>query len=239
MEVPFEVEEISLESAYPAEISAAFQLDRQVAERVFEARAAGEFPIVLSGNCNAAVGTVSGCGPENTGIVWFDAHGEANTPEMTRSGFLDGMPISTLLGRAWQTLVKTVPGFAPVPGEQIVLFGARQFDVGEAELLDEAGVNRVSTVHELKTSLDTLVNAVEQIYVHLDLDVLNPAEAVWNQWTPPNGTTMLTLLEAVAEVGKLGKVRALGVASYDPAVDPNWTAMLAGVLVIQTLLERL
>ena len=238
MGVPFEVEEVSLDSAYPAEISAAFQLARQVAGRVHEARAAGAFPIVLSGNCNAAIGTVSGCGADRIGIVWFDAHGEATTPETTRSGFLDGMPISTLLGRAWQTLAKTVPGFSAVSGERIVLFGARQFDIGELELLDEAGVKRASTLEELKIALGTF-HTVEQIYVHLDLDVLDPAEAVWNQWSPPNGTKILTLLEAVAEIGKGGNVCALGVASYEPAVDPNRTAMLASVLVIQTLLERL
>src|SRR5579864_813035 len=238
MGIPFEREEVSLDSAFPAEIGAAFQLSGKVAERVLEARAAGEFPIVLSGNCNAALGTVSGCGPEKTGIVWFDAHGEANTPETTRSGFLDGMPISTLLGRAWQTLAKTVPGFTPLTGGRIVLFGARQLDVGEAELLDEAGVSRVSSVDELKASLDRLVNSVEQIYVHLDLDVLDPTEAIANQWTPPNGITVQTLLDAVAEVRKQAKVAGLGIASYDPAVDHDGRAMSAALRAVEILLKK-
>jgi arginase len=134
----FEAEEIRLESAYPTEISAAFELGRKIADRVRECLAQGEFPIVLSGNCNAAVVTVSGCGANQTGIVWFDGHGEASTPETTSSGFLDGMPVSILLGRAWQTLAKTIPGFSAVPGGRIVLFGARQFDGAEPGLLDEA-----------------------------------------------------------------------------------------------------
>ena len=106
-EIRFECEEIALESEHPAEISAAFHLCRKVADRVRESRARGEFPIILSGNCNAAVGTVSGCGAASTGVAWFDAHGESTTPETTSSGFLDGMPISTLLGRAWQTLANS------------------------------------------------------------------------------------------------------------------------------------
>src|SRR5215831_11065282 len=121
MGIGFTAEEVSLETAYPTEITAAFQLARKLADRVRACRAEGRFPIVLSGNCNAALGTVSGCGPENTGIVWFDAHAEATTPETTSSGFLDGMPISTIAGRAWQTLAKTVPGFTPVPGRVIFL----------------------------------------------------------------------------------------------------------------------
>jgi arginase len=239
MEVNFDREEVTLDSAHPAEISAAFELARKVAQKVRASRAEGVFPIVLSGNCNAALGTVAGCGANKTAIVWFDAHGEATTPESTASGFLDGMPISTILGRAWQTLGRSVPGFVPVAGERIVLFGARQIEKSECDLLDEAGVKRVSTAEELTHCLAGLVKQVDQIYVHLDLDVLDSREATWNQWTSPEGISLLTLLEAITEIRKQGKVCALGVASYDPAMDPNWSGLLAGVLTIQTLLEHL
>jgi len=238
MGVRFESQEIQLESTHPAEISAAFELGHKVSARVRDCRDQGKFPIVLSGNCNAAVGTVSGCGAGKTGIVWFDAHGEANTPEITRSGFLDGMPISTLLGRAWQTLAKTVPGFVPVPGERIVLFGARQFDVGEAELLDEAGVQRVSTVEQLMRRMSALTKVVDQIYLHVDLDVLDPSEAIANQWTPPNGITLRTLLDGITEVRKHAKVVALGIASYDPAVDDEDRALSAATQVAEVLLTK-
>lgn len=239
MQIQFDTVEIGLDNPHPAEISAAFELGRKVAERVRESRAHGVFPLVLSGNCNAAMGTVSGFGGERTGIIWFDAHGEAMTPETTASGFLDGMPLSMLLGHPWQTLARSVPGFAAVPGERIVHFGGSQLENAECELLDEAGVRRISTVAELKTSLADLLDRVEQIYLHLDLDVLNSTEAVWNNWTAPNGISVLTLLEAVGEIGKHGKVCALGVASYDPAADHSCNAMMAAVRAIQIVLERL
>src|SRR5579864_105563 len=238
MKIPFDHEEIWLESVYPTEISAAFQLSGKVAGKVRECRARGLFPIVLSGNCGIALGTVSGCGAEKTGVVWFDAHGEATTPDTTRSGFLDGMPISTLLGRAWRTLARTVPGFAPVPGERIVLFGARQVEEAENNLLDEAGVRRVATVAQLMKSLSSLTKVVDQIYLHVDLDVLDPTEAIANQWTPPNGITVQTLLDAVAEVRKQVKVAALGIASYDPAVDRDGRALSAALNVVEVLLRK-
>src|ERR1035437_9581984 len=77
MGVRFGCEEVTLDSEFSAEIGAAFELFRKLSERVGEYRQRGFFPIVLSGNCNAGVGTVSGCGSHTTGIVWFDAHGEA------------------------------------------------------------------------------------------------------------------------------------------------------------------
>jgi arginase len=196
----------------------------------------GRFPLVLSGNCNAALGTVSGCGPRSTGVVWFDAHGEASTPETTISGFLDGMPISTILGRAWQTLAKTVPEFVPVPGRRILLVDARAAEPSEVRLLQELGVNRFSTPHELSAQLAPLVNEVDHFYVHVDLDVLDPLLATANQWTPPGGITVDQLIEAVLAVRQTTSVAALGIGSYDPARDQNGRALAAAVDVVQALI---
>jgi len=239
MQIQFDTVEIGLDNSHPAEISTAFELARKVSEKVSQCRVEGVFPLVLSGNCNASLETVSGCGAEKTSIIWFDAHGEANTPETTVSGFLDGMPLSILLGRAWQTLARSVPRFAATPVKRIVLFGASQLEDAECKLLDEAGVRRVSTVPPLQTALSALAEEADQIYVHLDLDVLNSEEAGWNQWARPSGISVVTLLEAVGEIGNRGTVCALGVASYDPAAAPSLKAMSAAVLAIQTLFEKM
>src|SRR5438067_6985047 len=88
------VEEIRVSGPHTAEISTAFELCRSVANRVHQCLEANIFPLLLSGNCNTAIGAVAGCGSERTGVAWFDAHGESTTPETTESGFLDGMGIS-------------------------------------------------------------------------------------------------------------------------------------------------
>src|SRR4051812_11862552 len=80
------------------EIATAFELFGMLARRVQEATATGRFPLVLSGNCNAAVGVIAGLAgassQEEVGLVWFDGHADFNTPETTTSGFLDGMGLS-------------------------------------------------------------------------------------------------------------------------------------------------
>ncbi len=111
----FSVEEITLNEPFTAEIRAAFRLCAIVSERVRACLAEGSFPIVLSGNCITAVGTISGCDEAN--VLWFDAHGEATTPDTTTSGFLDGMGISVLTGQCWKTLASSIPGFEPMPGD--------------------------------------------------------------------------------------------------------------------------
>jgi arginase len=234
--IQYQIEQVSLESPYPAEISAAFELCRKVAIQVRDCRQQGIFPVVLSGNCGIALGTVSGYGASEAGIVWFDAHGEATTPETTASGFLDGMPIATLLGRAWQGLAKTVPGFVPIPGNRIVLFGARALEPAELSLLEAAGVIQAATTDQLNKKLPRILKEVKELYLHVDLDVLDPNVATANQWTPPGGITVECLLSAITEVGTQAKIGALGIASYDPATDRNGRGLAAAVSVAETVL---
>src|SRR2546425_1674863 len=141
----FRTETILVPDRFPVEIRTAFVLGGLIAERVRDSRRDGWFPLVLSGNCNAAVGTISGCGCESTGVIWFDAHGEATTPETTTSGFLDGMGISILTGQCWRNLAFAIPGFQPMSGTRIVLVGARDVEAPESALLDRVGVQWLAT----------------------------------------------------------------------------------------------
>jgi arginase family enzyme len=96
----------------PAQVATAFELDRLVSEQVREAVAGGEFSLVLSGNCNTAVGTIAGLDASDLGVVWFDAHVDFNTQETTTTGFTDGMglavAVGSIAGKRW-------PGACPAP----------------------------------------------------------------------------------------------------------------------------
>jgi arginase len=136
--VPVEAIETTL--AFATEIQTAFDLARQVSTRTRQLNAEGKQVVVFSGNCNSAIGTISGLGGRSTGVLWFDAHGEFHTPETTRSGFLDGMPLSILTGRSWRTLAASIPYFEAVPDRNIALIGVRDTDPEEQSALEEAGI---------------------------------------------------------------------------------------------------
>jgi len=235
-ETRFAREEILLGAGFSAEISTAFQICRKVAERVRDCRQHNVFPIVLSGNCNAAVGTVSGCDPSDTGVVWFDAHGESTTPETTLSGFLDGMGVSILTGQCWQTLAETVPGFSPVPGKRIVLCGARDVEPAEYALLNRIGVLQVIDFGKMEAIVSAKAKNFNQVYVHVDLDVLDPTVAIANQWATPGGINLETLIGSIEEIRKSSTICALGIASYDPAADLNRNALNAAKAVVHAAL---
>jgi arginase len=229
------VEEVTPADGYSAEIKTAFALLREVSNRVREVRQKESFPLVLSGNCNTAVGAVAGCGSENTAVIWFDAHGEATTPETTNSGFLDGMGISILAGQCWRRLAASIPEFEPIPGERILLVGSRDVEPAEESLLGELRVGRASDLQGLSAQLARLLPGIEGVYVHVDLDVLDPCEAIANQWTSPGGLTVQTLLDAVKVIRNQVWIKGLGIASYDPNEDRNGIALKAACSVVEAV----
>ena len=213
----------------PAEVATAFELDRLVAEQVRGAVAGGEFPLVLSGNCNTAVGTIAGLDASDLGVVWFDAHADFNTPETTTTGFTDGMGLAVAVGHCWKEMARGVPGFSAVPERDVVLAGVRAMEPAEqgrlaASNVSVVGVDRIGmeAPGTLDVALDGLKSRVGRVYVHLDLDVLDPEKAgKANEFAPAGGLSAEDLKTALGVVRERFAVAAAGIASYDPSFDPD------------------
>jgi arginase len=229
------------ESEAPAaEIATAFELMRLVAVRVRAAREAGRFPLVLSGNCNTAPGTLAGLSPLSRAVFWFDAHADVNTPETTGSGFLDGMALATALGWCWQRMTDAVPGFEPVPEGAAVLMGARDLDPPEAERLSRSAVRLLSPESLRTTRLDqelrSFRSTVEAAYVHCDLDVLDPSLGQANPFPAPAGLSVAEVERVISAIGRTIPVRAAALAAYAPEYDPDGRVAEAAIRIAESIL---
>jgi arginase len=118
---------IEAESEFTLEIGTAFELNRLLSAEIKSTLSNDRFPVTLAGNCNTCLGNIGGIGSDRLGIIWFDAHGEFNTPETTLSGYLDGMPLATATGRCWTKIAKNIPGFNPVPESNVIIEEFFQF----------------------------------------------------------------------------------------------------------------
>jgi arginase len=223
------VEPTGYEGANPptsTEIATSFSLYREVAVRVRGARENGALPIVLGGNCGVTLGAVAGDGSD-VGVLWLDAHGDFNTPETTRSGFLDGMALAVLTGRCWRELAASIPGFASVVDAHAVLVGARDLDPAEEILLEESEVTvvRASIIREvglataLVPALDDLSGRIQRLHFHLDADVLDAESARANVFAAPGGLSPHELVGVARLAAERFEIASAAVTAYDPAID--------------------
>ena len=136
-----------------------------------DALAAGDVPVLLAAECSVALTTLAAVARHRADarVLWLDAHGDFNTPETTSSGYLGGMALAGACGR-WDAGL----GEAGVPAERVALAGVRDLESAERKALEDSavtviGASPVETLVAVKNALDGA-----PVYVHLDLDVLDP-----------------------------------------------------------------
>jgi len=218
---------------------------RRIAELVAGAKGRGATPLVLGGDHSVAIGTLGGLASQSEvgGVVWIDAHGDANTPETSPTGNVHGMPVAVALGlagAAWSDVPWALPAVDP---RRVALIGVRSLDDGERVLLREAGVrvytmseiDRVGIERAVRESLDRVAGP-GFVHVSLDMDALDP-EIAPGVGTPVRGGLTYReahlALELVAESGLAG---SLEVVEVNPVLDrANTTALTAVELVASAL----
>jgi arginase len=186
----------------------------------------GHLTIGLLANCNSVIGVLGGLqrsGPSRrplkVGLVFIDAHGDFNTPETTLSGMLGGMPVAVSAGLCLRNL-RLKSGLDPALPERYIVMGAvRDTDPLEQELIDRSEIEHI-TVDDIRERSETihaqmerLSSLVDKIYIHIDMDVLDPKEVQGHPLTVPNGPTSLELADALTEMFRYEKASALGIAS--------------------------
>jgi arginase len=168
-----------------------------------------ERPVVLGGCCCAHVGAVEGLTTRygRLGMVWFDAHGDLNTPETSPSGNPWGMPFRMLLDSG------------TIAPEDAVLVGGRNLDAPEKEFI--AAVSLRCGAEELDAALE----GVDAVYVAFDCDVLDPEDEITPHMPEPGGLTVDESLALLARIAAAKPVAGAGLSGL--AADPGNSAPLA------------
>jgi arginase len=216
-------------------------IQRELGHAVREAVAADELPIVLAGNCSTAVGTLA-ARPPDTIVVWFDAHADFNTADTTVTGMLDGLALSMVTGRALRNMTTSVQGFVPVDESRVILVGARDLDAAEESALAASPVVRVSAdtaPASVAGAIRSLARPSAPVYVHLDLDVLEPTLTRANRYAAPGGLSPEALVATLEHIVEVAPVHAVAITAFDPAWDASGRTLRTAFDALSVIAPRL
>jgi arginase len=227
----------------------------RIAERVETSADAGEFPIVLGGDHSIAAGTISGMsqhfrklGGKKLGLIWIDAHADMNTPEVSPSGNIHGMPLACVVGLGPRELTH-IYDFAPkVDPKNVVLIGLRSVDAEERKIVKKSGV-RAYTMREidergLRGVMDEAIRAATDgtagFHLSLDMDSVDPQEAPGVGTPVKGGITYREAHLAMEMVCDSNALASLEAVEVNPVIDEhNRTAVLAVELIMSALGKRI
>jgi arginase len=166
--------------------------------------AAGKFPVLTSSDCSICMTTFQAVIRHRPAarVLWLDAHGDFNTPDTTPSGFLGGMCLAAACGR-WDA------GFEPAlePG-RVLMCGVRDLDPGERVLVETAGVVNLRPSEVADALRD------EEVYIHLDLDVLDP-DILPSQFPVPHGLSDTGLRTLLGELRRSSTLVGLEITAFE------------------------
>lgn len=217
---------------------------QQVCEATYDAACQAvldnEIPLFLGGDHSLAIGSIGGVTHRHpAGVIWIDAHGDANTPQSSPSGNIHGMPVATLMGEGFPPLVNLGRPGAKLQGKDLVLIGIRDLDEEEREWLKQSGI-RVYTMREIdERGMSAVIREAlqclehhDRLHVSLDMDSVDPHEAP-GVGTPSTGGLSYReaqlLMEIIADSGRLCSAE---VVEINPILDHgNRTAEMAVALI--------
>lgn len=223
---------------------------QRVAQRVTDIHEAGRFPLVLGGDHSIAIGTANGSTQEtSTGIIWFDAHADLNTPETTPSGNIHGMPLAAILGRGVFE-GKEWAHCPEVDESNVAMIGLRSVDEGEKTFIHDSDVHAYSMsaidqrgiTEVTREAIERVTDTADQLYVSFDMDFLDPDEAP-GVGTPVRGGVTYREAHAAMELvhaEAAEELCALDVVEVNPILDrENRTAELACEIAASALGKRI
>ena len=186
--------------------------------------------ITIGGDCSVELGAIPRVAERDAAIVWFDAHPDLNTPDSSPSHAFGGMILRTLLGEGPAALVPA----DPLASERVVVAGARSFDPAEDAFIAERGIRMIAADEVGPESLIAAVEATgaTTVYIHIDLDVLDPADLSGLAAPQPFGVRATVLIDTIRALLARFPLAGAGISAFAPASPEDAVEDLPTILRI-------
>ncbi|TAJ21049.1 MAG: arginase [Planctomycetota bacterium] len=219
---------------------------RRLRARVERVLDAGGFPLVVGGDHSIACGTVGGIASwhqrrgQRIGLIWFDAHGDFNTPDSSPTGNVHGMPLASCLGFGPDELTRLADVFPMVEAKNAVLVGIHQLDAGERALIREAGIKAYTMrdidmlgIHRvMREAIEIASDGTAGFHLSYDMDGCDPGIAPGVGTPVPGGASYRESHLVMEHAAESGRLLGLEITEINPILDvANRTAAFAVELV--------
>lgn len=218
-----------------------------IAELVASARQKGKAVLMTGGDCTHITGVIGGLqdahgAAARIGLVWFDAHGDFNTPKTTLSGMLGGMPVAVCAGLAFPHWREASHVVAPLPTDRILMVDVRNLDPAEAQLIQATDIVIAAPAAgfpgaDLQSAVADLAARCDLIYFHIDSDILDAAYVPNHGTREPNGPGLDQVKAAIETVMATGKVAVFAVVSVYGEGEGSQISVASGIELIKSGLE--
>lgn len=173
-----------------------------------------ERTVVIGGDCGVAVPAIGHVAGDDLAVVWFDAHGDLHSPDTSPSGAFAGMALRAVLGGAPDGLGLTPGRISP---ERVVLAGARDLDPAESDYMRTAGTHHLPATDIAERLAEAITaTGARRVYVHIDLDVLDPAHMSGVADAQPFGIEPSALVSAIATIRELLPLAGASITGFAP-----------------------
>ncbi len=191
---------------------------------------ADKVPVVFANDCTSCLGMVKGLEAKAPAILWYDSHGDFNTPETSPSGFLGGMPLAALVGRGNQQLMRGMD-LQPIAEADVIVSDVRNLDPEESIMLRNSDV----TIYETLDALDAAVLPDKPLYIHFDTDVVDCAEMPAMSYPEPDGPSLDRSIDSLKWA--LAKSDTVGIlfSLWNSTLEGSAEAMAATLKLIRAL----
>ncbi len=161
-------------------------------------------PVVFANDCTSCLGMVKGLERRAPAVLWYDSHGDFNTPETTPSGFLGGMPLAALVGRGNQHLMRGID-LEPIAESDVIVSDVRNLDPEEEIMLRESQV----TIYETLDALNQAALPQKPLYIHFDTDVVDCEDMPAMSYPEPDGPSLGESIDSLQQI--LAKSDTVGI----------------------------
>lgn len=194
-------------------------------------------PVTIGGDCGVELAAVQHAAARgDVAVVWMDAHADLNTPQSSPSGSFTGMVLRTLLGDG-PAEVRTP---SPLRSDRVILAGVRALDDAESDFIEAAGVRHILPADLTAESLAAAVTATgaSSLYIHIDLDVIDPSEFACVGAPEPFGIGFAALLDMIRAAREAVPLSGAGITGFAPASTEAAADDLPSILRIVGALTR-